>query len=355
MRKRAPSGMFLWTPGVQVPYFPRRRRSRAALEVPALSEKIVLAFSGGLDTSFCAIYLRETTGAEIVSVCVDTGGFQPGELDHVSTRAQAAGVRDHRTVDGTQAVYERFVSYLIKGNCLRGGVYPMCVGAERVVQAEEVVRVAVDVGATGIAHGSTGAGNDQVRFDVAIRTLAPHLKIHAPVRDLNWSRDQETEYLGARGLHVPPKTTAYSVNVGLFGTTIGGKETHDTWAVPPEEVYTMTIAAEQARDQAEELVLGFEAGLPVSLDGARLDGVSLIRALNARCKPRTASAAGSTSATRSSGSRAASPSRPRARWCWSRPTASSRSSCRPSGRPSGATASASSTAACSTKASTTTP
>lgn len=250
-----------------------------------MSEKIVLAFSGGLDTSFCAIYLRETTGAEIVSVCVDTGGFQPGELDHVSTRAQAAGVHDHRTVDGTQAVYERFVSYLIKGNCLRGGVYPMCVGAERVVQAEEVVRVAVGVGATGIAHGSTGAGNDQVRFDVAIRTLAPHLKIHAPVRDLNWSREQETEYLGARGIHVPPKTTAYSVNVGLFGTTIGGKETHDTWAVPPEEVYSMTIAAEKARDQAEELVIGFEEGLPISLDGLRLDGVALIRALNERCKP----------------------------------------------------------------------
>jgi argininosuccinate synthase len=250
-----------------------------------MTDKIVLAFSGGLDTSFCAIYLRETAKAEIVTACVDTGGFAPGELDQVSARAQAVGVAEHRTVDGTRAVYDRFVSYLIKGNCLRGGVYPMCVGAERVVQAEEVVRVAVEVGAVGIAHGSTGAGNDQVRFDVAIRTLAPHLKIFAPVRDLNWSREQETTYLAEHGVTIPPKTTAYSVNVGLFGTTIGGKETHDTWAVPPEEVYSMTIAPERARDEAEELVIGFEEGLPVAVDGRRMDGVSLIRHLNARAKP----------------------------------------------------------------------
>lgn len=248
-------------------------------------ETIVLAFSGGLDTSFCAIYLRETTGADIVSVCVDTGGFTPEELDAVAARARAAGVREHRTVDATQAVFDRFVTYLIKGNCLRGGVYPMCVGAERVVQAEEVVRVALALGATGVAHGSTGAGNDQVRFDVSIRTLAPHLKIHTPVRDLNWSREQETEYLAARGVHVPPKTTAYSVNVGLFGTTIGGRETHDPWALPPEEVYTMTVAPERGRDEAEELVVAFEEGRPVGVDGARMDGVAVVRHLNERCRP----------------------------------------------------------------------
>lgn len=248
-------------------------------------ETIVLAFSGGLDTSFCAIYLRETTGADIVSVCVDTGGFTPEELEAVAARARAAGVREHRTVDATQAVFDRFVTYLIKGNCLRGGVYPMCVGAERVVQAEEVVRVALALGATGVAHGSTGAGNDQVRFDVSIRTLAPHLKIHTPVRDLNWSREQETEYLAARGVHVPPKTTAYSVNVGLFGTTIGGRETHDPWALPPEEVYTMTVAPEQGRDAPEELVVAFEEGRPVGVDGTRMDGVAVVRHLNERCRP----------------------------------------------------------------------
>lgn len=248
-------------------------------------EKLVLAFSGGLDTSFCVLWLREKTGAEIVTVCVDTGGFAPGEIEKVAARARALGVADHRTIDAKQAVYDRFVSYLVKGNCLRGGVYPMCVGAERVVQAEEVVRVATSIGARGIGHGSTGAGNDQVRFDVAIRALAPELEIHAPVRDLNWSREQETAYLAERGVHVPPKTTAYSVNVGLFGTTIGGKETHDAWAVPPEEVYTMTVAPEAARDTAEEIVLSYEHGMPTALDGKAMGGVELLARLNERARP----------------------------------------------------------------------
>jgi len=248
-------------------------------------EKLVLAFSGGLDTSFCVLWLREKTGAEIVTVCVDTGGFAPGEIEKVAARARALGVADHRTIDAKQAVYDRFVSYLVKGNCLRGGVYPMCVGAERVVQAEEVVRVATSIGAKGIGHGSTGAGNDQVRFDVAIRALAPELEIHAPVRDLNWSREQETAYLAERGVHVPPKTTAYSVNVGLFGTTIGGKETHDAWAVPPEEVYTMTVAPEAARDTAEEIVVSYEHGMPTALDGKAMGGVELLARLNERARP----------------------------------------------------------------------
>jgi argininosuccinate synthase len=244
--------------------------------------KCVLAFSGGLDTSFCAVWLRETLGADVTTVCVDTGGFTAAELVAVAARAKQLGVRDHRTVDAKRAVYDRFVSYLIKGNCLRGGVYPMSVGAERVVQAEEVVRVAKEVGATAIAHGSTGAGNDQVRFDVAIRVLDPDLEIHAPVRTLNWSRDQETAYLKERGIDVPPKTVRYSVNVGLFGTTIGGGETHDAWSVPPDSVYTMTRPAAEAEPDAEEVVIAFERGLPTALDGAPGDGVSLVRALNER-------------------------------------------------------------------------
>jgi argininosuccinate synthase len=248
-------------------------------------DKIVLAFSGGLDTSFCVLWLREQTGAEIVTVTVDTGGFTAEELAQVEARARALGVTDHRTVDGRRDVYDRFVSYLIKGNCLRGGVYPMCVGAERTVQAEAAVRLAVEVGARGIAHGSTGAGNDQVRFDVAIRALAPHLEIHTPVRALNWSREQETAFLAERGVSTPAKTTAYSVNVGLFGTTIGGKETHDSWAVPPDEVYSMTVPLSKARAEPEEVVLAFERGLPVALDGAKLDGVALVAALNAKAGP----------------------------------------------------------------------
>ncbi len=248
-------------------------------------DTIVLAFSGGLDTSFCAIWLAENTGAEIVTVTVDTGGFAPGELDRVEARARELGVREHRTVDAKRAVYDRFVSYLVKGDCLRGGVYPMCVGAERTVQAEEAVRVAKAIGATGVAHGSTGAGNDQVRFDVAIRALDPGLAVHCPVRDLNWSREQETAYLAERGIAVAPKTTAYSVNVGLFGTTIGGRETHDPWKMPPESVYTMTVGPKEARDEPEEVVLSFERGLPVALDGKRMDGVTLLSTLNTRARP----------------------------------------------------------------------
>jgi argininosuccinate synthase len=248
-------------------------------------ERLVLAFSGGLDTSFCAVWLRETTGAEVVTVCIDTGGFAPGELARVEQRARSLGVRDHRTVDGKKAVYDRFVSYLIKGNCLRGGVYPMCVGAERVVQAEETVRVAKAVGARAVAHGSTGAGNDQVRFDVAIRALAPDLEIHAPVRALNWSREQESGYLKEHGFDVPAKTVAYSINVGLFGTTIGGRETHDSWAMPPEAAYTATVSPDAATAPAEEVVVSFERGLPTALDGKAMDGVSLLGALNERARP----------------------------------------------------------------------
>jgi argininosuccinate synthase len=247
--------------------------------------KIVLAFSGGLDTTFCALWLRERTGADIVTVTVDTGGFRPGELDRIAERARALKSLEHRTVDARAVVYDRFVSYLIKGNCLRGGAYPVSVGAERTAQAEAAVAVAREVGAEGIAHGSTRAGNDQIRFDVAIRALAPDLEIHAPIRELNWSRAQEADWLKERGVEIAAKTVAYSVNEGLFGTTIGGKETHDSWREVPDEVFPSTQSPLTADDAPEELVLGFECGLPVSLDGQRLDGVSLVAALNERARP----------------------------------------------------------------------
>ena len=242
----------------------------------------VLAFSGGLDTSFCAVWLREQGARRVVTVCVDTGGFSADELARIEARARALGVDEHRTVDARQVVWDRFVSYLIKGNVLRGGVYPLSVGCERTAQAEAVVDVAREVGADTIAHGSTGAGNDQVRFDVAIAARAPELAIVTPIRELNWSREQETAWLAERGFDVPTMTTAYSLNEGLFGTTIGGRETHDPWKVPPESAYTMTAAVADAPDAAEELVIGFEAGLPVSLDGEATDGVALVAALNAR-------------------------------------------------------------------------
>lgn len=257
----------------------------AASPKPAAKRPVVLAFSGGLDTTFCVLWLKEQLGCEIVTVTVDTGGFRSGELEAIEARARSLGVREHRTVDAKQVVFDRFVAYLIKGNCLRGGTYPVSVGAERTAQAEAAVKVAREVGASGIAHGSTKAGNDQIRFDVAIQALAPELAIHAPIRALGWSRQQESDWLKERGVLVPAKTVAYSVNEGLFGTTIGGRETHDPWAMPPEAAYTATVAPKDARDQAEELVLGFERGVPVSVDGQRLAGPALVAALNARAKP----------------------------------------------------------------------
>ncbi len=242
--------------------------------------KIALAFSGGLDTSFLAIWLRERIGAEVVTVTVDTGGFSDQDLAAIAARAAALGITDHRVVNAQADVYEGYISYLIKGDCLRGGTYPVSVGAERTAQAAAIVRVAREIGATAIAHGSTRAGNDQIRFDVAIQALAPDLEVHAPIRDLGWSRKEESDWLAERGIEIDAATVAYSVNEGLFGTTIGGRETHDAWQVPPESVYTATAAPEDAPAEAQEVILGFERGLPVALDGEALGGVDVLRALN---------------------------------------------------------------------------
>jgi argininosuccinate synthase len=244
-------------------------------------KRVVLAFSGGLDTSFCAVYLKEL-GYEVVSVTVDTGGFSKEELGRIETRARELGVRSHHTIDAKSFVYERFISYIIKGNSLRGNAYPLSVGAERVAQAAEVARVAVREKAHAVAHGSTGAGNDQIRFDVAFGVLSPGMKILTPVRELGWSREKETEWLKARGVPVNVETRDYSINEGLWGTTIGGKETHNSWDFPPEKVFSKTKSIDETRGQPAEIIIGFDLGLPVSLDEKRADGVSIIAALNGK-------------------------------------------------------------------------
>ncbi len=243
-------------------------------------DTVVLAFSGGLDTSFAAVWLREERGADVVTVTVDTGGFLPGEAERIRARSAEIGAARHVFADARRRVWDGFVSWLIRGNCLRGGVYPMAVGAERVAQAEETVRVAREVGATAVAHGSTGAGNDGVRFDVAFRALAPDLTILAPIRSLGLGRDQETAYLAARGIAVPAKTSRYSYNEGLWGVTIGGGETFDSWAEVPEECYRLT--RREPGLAAEDVVIGFTAGLPAALDGRPLDGLDLVAELNRR-------------------------------------------------------------------------
>lgn len=242
--------------------------------------KAVLAFSGGLDTSYCVLYLREQ-GYEVTTVTVDTGGFSEEEIGRIEARAVELGAAKHHTVDGKRALYDRIVGYVIKGNVLRGGVYPLCAGPERTVQAMETVRIARETGAQAIAHGSTGAGNDQVRFDVAIRVLAPEMEIITPIRSLGASREMEAGYLEDRGYGVPALSKDYSINQGMLGTTVGGKETLGSWDAPPEEVYPGIVPLSDTPDEPEKVVIRFEKGLPVGIDGVAMAGSEIMSALDA--------------------------------------------------------------------------
>jgi argininosuccinate synthase len=235
---------------------------------------IALAFSGGLDTSYCVPRLAED-GWRVETVYVDTGGTTPADRAAIRRQAEAVGAADHHEVDACDRVYDRFVRFLIQGNVLRGEVYPLSVAAERTQQVLAVVEVARALGAAAVAHGSTGAGNDQVRFDVALRVLAPELAIVTPIRDGGIRREQAIAYLEARGLPVPVRAGTYSVNRGLWGTTLGGGWTHDTWAGPPAELLDPPASA----PAPAELVLGWKEGLPVSLDGVPLEGPSLVARL----------------------------------------------------------------------------
>jgi argininosuccinate synthase len=235
---------------------------------------LALAFSGGLDTSFCVPGLAEA-GWTVHTVFVDTGGSTANERAAIRRQALAVGAASHHEVDARERVYHRFVRFLIQGNVLRGEVYPLSVAAERTQQALSVVETAREIGAVAVAHGSTGAGNDQVRFDVALRVLAPELEIVTPIRDLGVKRDQAIAYLEQRGLPVPAKAGAYSMNRGLWGTTWGGGWTHDTWAGPPAELIDPPADAPSAR----EIVLGWEHGLPVTLDGEPSAGPALVARL----------------------------------------------------------------------------
>lgn len=245
----------------------------------ALMQKtpIALAFSGGLDTSYCVPFLADQ-GFAVHTVFVNTGGAPAGERAAIRTQAERVGATEHHEVDARDDVFDRFVRYLIQGNVLRGEVYPLSVAAERTQQAISVADVAGRIGARAVAHGSTGAGNDQIRFDVALRVLAPDLEIVTPIRDAGLRRDQAIAYLEARALPVPPKAGAYSINRGLWGTTWGGGWTHDTWAGPPEELRDPPADA----PAPAEVVIGWETGLPQSLDGRPFSGADLIAELSDR-------------------------------------------------------------------------
>ncbi len=246
-----------------------------------MPQTVMVAFSGGLDTTYCVVWLREQ-GWTVHTCTVQTGGFDADELRRIETRARALGVAAHHTLDARAELFDEYLRYLIFANALRGDVYPLSVSAERIAQAQRCARQAVAVGAAALAHGSTGAGNDQVRFDVGFRVFAPGLEILTPVRDQALTREAEVAYLAARGVHVPPRTAVYSVNRGLWGTTIGGAETHRSDGVLPESAWVLTPPPDRRPTAPEDIVIRFERGVPAGLDGRTLDPVTLIETLNER-------------------------------------------------------------------------
>ena len=237
---------------------------------------IVLAFSGGLDTSWAIPYLAETTGRPVATVTVDTGGFDAAGRSELAERAAALGAVDHRMLDARSEYFERVLRFLVFGNVRRGGTYPLSVGAERSIQARGVAIAARELGSSTVAHGSTAAGNDQVRFEVALRTLEPGFEILAPVRDSLVSRPAQVAFLGERGLPVPAHGAAYSVNRGLWGTTIGGSETRTSAQPLPEAAWVATRGAFDSPRAPARHRLTFEQGVPVALDGVALSPVALI-------------------------------------------------------------------------------
>ena len=248
-------------------------------------QPIVLAYSGGLDTSFLVPWLKENHGRPIITVTVDTGGIDEAAARTLAERARALGAVAHHQIDARADYFEQVLRFLIMGNVKRGQLYPLCVGAERVMQAQTIARMARRLGTNMIAHGCTAAGNDQVRFEVAMRTLAPELEVLAPVRDHAFKRQEELEYLQARGLPVPPFGAAYSVNRGLWGVTIGGKETLTSSGSIPDHAWVLTRDAFTQPRAARSHVIEFKKGRPVGLDGRTLSPVALIEALEALAAP----------------------------------------------------------------------
>ncbi len=219
-------------------------------------KKIVLGFSGGLDTSYCVKYLGEDKGYEVHSVIVNTGGFSDEELKKIETHAYALGVKSHTTVDAVKSYYDRIVKYLVYGNVLKNSTYPLSVSAERLSQALHIAEHAKKLNAEAVAHGSTGAGNDQVRFDMIFHIMIPGIEIITPIRDLKLSREEEIAYLKAKGVQMNFDKAVYSINKGLWGTSVGGKETLSSKGILPEEAWPTQVTASEPR----EVKLSFTRG-----------------------------------------------------------------------------------------------
>lgn len=246
---------------------------------PNTTSPIILAFSGGLDTSFCVPWLKETYGRDVITATVDTGGIDAEAALALGQRAIALGAVEHVLIDCKDAFFDTVIRHLIAGNVLRGNAYPLCVGAERGLQAAKLAELAIARGAETVAHGCTAAGNDQVRFEVALRTLAPDLEVLAPVRDNSWVREEQLAYLEKQGLPLPAQGSAYSINRGLWGITIGGRETLSSEQSIPENAWVLSADAFSEPAAEARHTLDFERGIPVALDEKELGPVELIEVL----------------------------------------------------------------------------
>lgn len=245
------------------------------------SKPVVLAYSGGLDTTYCAVYLKEVLGLVVHAVTVQTGGFSEEELQGIEARARQLGVASFKVLDVTEHYYQSCVRYLIFGNVLKNGTYPLSVSAERMVQALSIAEYAKTLGATAIAHGSTGAGNDQVRFDMVFQGMLPGIEIITPIRDQRLSREEEINWLQSKGIEMDFKNATYSINKGLWGTSVGGKETLSSQGALPEEAWPTPLSA----NEPLSISLTFEQGELCALNGKEGASVALIKTLQALAQP----------------------------------------------------------------------
>ena len=236
--------------------------------LPGLGKKLVLGFSGGLDTSFCVKYLKEDLGYEVHSIIVNTGGFTEDELKQIELHAYNLGVKTHTAVDAVKSYYNNIIRFLIYGNVLKNNTYPLSVSAERLSQALSIAEHTKKLNADAVAHGSTGAGNDQVRFDMVFHIMIPGVEIITPVRDLKLSREAEIDYLKAKGVDMNVEKAKYSINKGLWGTSIGGKETLNSKGMLPEASWPTQMSKE---GQEEEIVLHFEKGELTAVNNQNFD------------------------------------------------------------------------------------
>lgn len=246
------------------------------------NNKVVLAFSGGLDTTYCAIYLSKIKNYEVHAVSVNTGGWDAQEVARIEKHALSLGVKSYKCIDETDNFYKTVIRFLIYGNVLKNNTYPLSVSAERISQAMVIGNYAKSIGASAVAHGSTGAGNDQVRFDMVFNILVPDVEIITPIRDMKLSREAEIEFLKSHGVNMNFEKAKYSINKGIWGTSVGGKETLNSKDYLPEDAFPTQLK----KQGKEQISLRFEKGELIGINGKKFENpVQAILELSAIADP----------------------------------------------------------------------